>query len=104
MAEAVVQRGAQRFVAALGGVGVLDLLLAVAHGLDEGGDLPLRAQPLAHSLPGDHAQRQRVAGAVVQQRAPLADLAAVQPALGADLHGQGGRVGRAHARHGDALG
>ena len=105
VAEAVVERGAQRAVAALLRVHVVDVLLAVADGLDEGRDLLPGAQALAHGLAGDDAQGERVAGAVVEQRLPVRRLWRGRARARAPISdGQGGGVGAAHARHGDAVG
>ena len=62
MAEAVVERGAEGFVAALCFVGVFDGLLAAADGFDEVRDLLLASQAHADGLADDDAQGERVAG------------------------------------------
>ena len=78
VAEAVVERGAERLVAALLFVGVLDLLLAAADGFDEVRDSLPSAQARFDRLAHEHAQCERVAGAVVEQRLPVGDLRALE--------------------------
>src|SRR5690349_7308407 len=85
MPEAVVERCAERLVAALPFVGVLDLLLAAADGFDKILNLLPPAQTRFDRLPNQHTQGQRIAGAVIQQRLPVSNLRALQVSLFTEL-------------------
>src|ERR1044072_2524372 len=72
--EAVVERGAEGLVAALLFVCVLDVLLAAADGFDEVFDLSSSVQAGSDRLADEYAERERVAGAVVEEGVRGGDL------------------------------
>ena len=104
MAEAVVERGAERFVATLILIGVLDSLFAASDGINEGGNSILPAKPCSYCLPDENAEREWIAGAVVEQRLPVGDFGSLEISLFAQFEGEPGGVGVPHAGHLDEMG
>jgi len=103
MAEAVVERGAERFVAALFFVGVLDTLLAAADAFHEVLDALPAAQARFDHLADENTQRERIAGAVVEQRLPVGNFRASEISLLTQFEGKLGGIGVHHAGHGNAI-
>ena len=76
VAEAVVERGAEGFVAALLSSASSMACSPLRMACDEVLDLLLAAQPHLDGLADDHAEGQGVAVAVVEQRLPVGDFRA----------------------------